>query len=159
MTHLHKDWSPDLAAKTERILRTAEKAKSAGMRFVDSSLYWLLLIIAIIGNFIVSVVLVPFLIALKGWPLYLSLLLISVSFGGMFSFILHNLEQLKSKQHIIASVFIPCLALINVAIFAMLSNKLIILMKLGTPPHNPLLIGAVYVFGYVLPGSLAHLRK
>lgn len=159
MTHVHKEWSPDFAAKTEQILRSAEKAKSAGMRFLDSSIYWILLFLAIIGNFILSVVLVPFLLAFKGLALYFTLFFVGISFGWVFSFILHNIEQLKKNQHIIASVFIPALALINVGIFAMLSNKLIILMNLATPPHNPFFVGAVYVLGYVIPGSLTHLRK
>ena len=159
MTHVHKEWSSDFAARTEQILNSAQKAKSMWMRFIDSSLYWVLLFIAIIGNFIISVVLVPFLLAFKGTPLYFTLFFVGITFGWMFSFILHNLEQLKSNQHILASVFIPALALINVGIFAILSNKLIILLKLSTPPHNPLLIGAAYVFGYVIPEAVSHIRR
>lgn len=160
MTHVHKEWSPDIAAKTEQILRRAEKSKPSWIRNLDSALYWALLLIAILGNFILSVVLVPFLLILKGAALYFSLFFIGASFGWIFSFILHNIERLQTEQHIIASLFIPCLALINVGIFAVLSNKLIILLRLTTPPHNPMLVGAVYVFGYVLPGSISHyLRK
>jgi len=159
MKHEHKEWSPELAVRTEEILRHAEQRKPGWVRNVDSALYWVLLIIAILGNFVVSVVLVPFLLILKGAALYFSLFFIGASFGWVFSFILHNLEKLQKEQHIIASVFIPALAVINVGIFAVLSNKLIILLKLATPPHNPFLVGAVYVFGYVLPGSIAHLRK
>jgi len=159
MTHVHNDWTPDIAAKTEQILQSAEKLKSAGMRFLDSSIYWILLFLAIIGNFILSVVLVPFLLAFKGWPLYFTLFFVGISFGWVFSFILHNIEQLKKNQHIVASIFIPALAVINVGIFAMLSNKLIILMNLATPPHNPFFVGAVYVLGYVIPGSISHMRK
>ncbi len=159
MKHEHKEWSPELAVRTEEILRHAEQRKPGWIRNIDGALYWVLLIIAILGNFIVSVVLVPFLLILKGAALYFSLFFIGASFGWLFSFILHNLEKLQSNQHIIASVFIPCLALINVGIFAVLSNKLIILLKLTTPPHNPFLVGAAYVFGYVLPGSIVHLRK
>ena len=159
MKHVHKEWTPELAVRTEEILRHAEQRKPGWVRGVDSALYWVLLIIAIVGNFVVSVVLVPFLLILKGASLYFSLFFIGASFGWLFSFILHNLEKLESHQHIIASVFIPALAVINVGIFAVLSNKLIILLKLATPPHNPFLVGAVYVLGYVLPGSLIHLRK
>jgi len=159
MKHEHKEWSSDLAVRTEEILSHAEQRKPGWIKTVDGALYWVLLIIAIVGNFIVSVVLVPFLLILKGAPLYFSLFFVGASFGWVFSFILHNLEKLQREQHIIASVFIPALALINVGIFAVLSNKLIILLKLTTPPHNPFLVGAVYVFGYVLPGSIAHLRK
>jgi hypothetical protein len=159
MTHVHKEWSPDFAARTEQILNSAQKAKSAGMRFLDSSLYWILLFIAIIGNFIISVVLVPFLLAFKGASLYVTLFLVGISFGWMFSVILHNIDQLKNNQHIVASIFIPALALVNVGIFAILSNKLIILLKLSTPPHNPFLVGAVYVLGYVIPEAVSHLKR
>jgi hypothetical protein len=159
MKHEHKEWSPELAVRTEEILRHAEQRKPKWVKSVDNALYWVLLIVAILGNFVVSVVLVPFLLILKGAALYFSLFFIGASFGWLFSFILHNLERLQAHQHIIASVFIPALAIINVGIFAVLSNKLIILLKLATPPHNPFIVGAVYVFGYVLPGSIGHLRK
>jgi len=159
MKHEHKEWTPELAVRTEDILAKAEKSKPGWIVGVDSALYWVLLLLAIIANFVISVVLVPFLLILEGWSLYFSLFFIGASFGLFFSFILHSLEQLQKEQHIIASVFIPCVALINVGIFAVLSNKLIVLLKLATPPHNAILVGAVYVFGYVLPGAFVHLKK
>lgn len=159
MTHVHKEWSPDIAARTERILQRAELRKSGWVRAIDKGLYWTLLFVAIVGNFIVSVVLVPFLLMFKGWPLWFSLFFIGASFGWLFSFILHSLEKLEVRQHIIASIFIPALALINVGIFAVLSNKLIAIMELTTPPHNPFIVGGMYVFGYVLPYSVLHVMK
>ena len=159
MKHEHKEWSSDLAAKTEEILRHGETAKPSWIRTIDNALYWTLLFLAIIGNFIISVVLVPFLLILKGAALYFSLFFVGASFGWVFSFILHSLAKLQKDQHIIASIFIPAIALINVGIFASLSNKLIVLLKLTTPPHNPFLVGAVYVLGYVLPDSISHMMK
>lgn len=159
MTHVHKEWTPEIAARTEQIIRMAEKIKPAWIRHIDGALYWVLLLLAIVGNFIVSVVLVPFLIVMKGTALYFSLFFVGASFGWIFSFILHGIDQLRTGQHLIASVFIPALAVINVGIFAVLSNKLIILLKLATPPHNPFVVGAVYVLGYVLPGTLWHFKK
>lgn len=156
--HVHKEWSSDLAVKTDEILRRAEERKPRWIRVVDSALYWVLMLSAIIGNFVVSVVLVPFLLILKGWSLYFSLLFIGASFGWLFSFILLNLEKLQTKHHIIASIFIPSLALINVGIMAVLSNKLIVLMELPTQPHNPFLVGAAYVLGYVIPYAIMHLK-
>ncbi len=159
MKHEHKEWSPDFAVKTEEILRHGEQSKPSWVRTLDNTLYWVLLFLAIIGNFIISVVLVPFLLILKGGALYFSLFFIGASFGWVFRFILHSIEKLQKDQHIIASIFIPALALINVGIFAVLSNRLIVLLKLTTPPHNPFLVGAIYVFGYVLPDSISHLLK
>ncbi len=159
MKHEHREWTSELAVKTEQILRRAESAKPVWIRTVDRSLYWALLLITIVGNFILSVVLVPFLLIFKGFVLYFFLFFTAASFGWIFSFVLHNIERLQREQHIMAVIFIPCLALINVGIFAVLSNKLIILLKLATPPHNPFLIGGVYVLGYVLPGAVSHFRK
>lgn len=157
MTHAHKEWTPKIAARTEEILRRAEKLKPAWIRSIDFSLYWVLLFIAIVGNFIISVILVPFLLILEGFSLYFSLFFIGASFGWIFSFILHSLAH--KHQHIVALIFIPALALINVGIFAILSNNLIGILNLTTPPHNPFLIGAVYVLGYVLPDSISHLKR
>ena len=159
MKHDHSLWPAGVLRKTSGIFEKAEASKPGWIRFVDKTLYWALLFIAILGNFIVSVVLVPFLLILEGWSLYVSLFFIGLSFGWIFGFILHSLASLEREQHIIASLFIPSLALINVGIFAVLSNKLIVLLKLSTPPHNAFLVGGVYVFGYVLPGAIAHLLK
>ena len=152
-------WTPEQVSKAKGIISSASKQKRAFIRFLDASLYWVLLMIAILANFILSVALVPFLLVFKGVSLYLSLFLISLSFGLLFSFILHGIDRIKSGQHIIAAVFIPAIALINVAIVAMLSNKLISILQLSTVPHNPFLVGGAYVLGYVLPEAIMHNKK
>lgn len=139
-----------LQKETLEIFRRAEQLKPYSIRFIDASLPWVLLFLSVLGNFIVSVVLVPMLLILKGWLLYLVLFLIGSSFGWAFGFILHSVQKIR-KPLIILPVFIPSLALINVGIFAVLSNRLISLLHLSTPPHNPLIVGASYVLGYILP--------
>ncbi len=150
MSHVHKEWSSEFAVRTEEIFRRAEQMKPASIRFIDASLPWIMLFLAVLGNFVVSVVLVPLLLILKGWLLYLVLFLIGSSFGWAFSFILSSVQKIR-KPLIILPVFIPSLALINVGIFAVLSNRLISLLHLSTPPHNPFIVGASYVLGYIIP--------
>jgi len=152
------DWSPELIAKTEAILQQAEAQKPKWIRAVDRALYWTLLLLAVVGNFVVSVALVPIFVAIEGWALYFILFFIGASFGWLFSFILIVMEKWQPKQHIIASIFIPSIALINVAIMAALSNKLIGALELATLPHNPALVGGGYVLGYVLPYAVLHVR-
>ena len=126
----------------------AVKSKIQNM---DDLLYWIILILSILGNFIVSIVLVPFLVAIQGWPLYLSVFGIAATFGYLFSFILRELEHLHPRQKIIANLLIPAIALINVTIITLLSNKLILLLGLRTEFHHPLMISGTYVLGYVVP--------
>jgi len=158
MTHTHKHWTPELAQKTQNILDRGEKRKSTLVTFIDNALYWIVLFVAIICNLVLSVALVPFLLTLTGGFLAFSLFIISASFGTLFSFIIHGIEKLKPTQHIIATIFIPALALINFAVITLLSNKIIISLHLSTTPHNPLLVGTYYVSGYVLPEIIAHYR-
>lgn len=145
----------ELRVGSERLLRTQ---RAASVRWIDTAVYWVLLLLAIVANFVVSVVLVPILLVLEGFGLFLILFFIGISFGWLFGYVLHSLE-VHGKQHVIWSIFIPVLAIINVAIFTMLSNKLIGLLKLSTPVHDPLLIGVFYVAGFILPGAVQHVMK
>lgn len=154
MKHEHKEWSSDLAVRTEEVLEVSQRAKPSWVVASDAIVYWVVLFVAIVGNFVLSVVLVPFLLVLRGSGLYFSLFFIGASFGAMFWFILQSIERAQKKKRIIWEIFIPSLALINVGIFAVLSNDLIVLLELSTPPHNPMLVGAAYTFGYVLPSAL-----
>lgn len=126
---------------------------------LNSILYWMILIISIIGNFIVSIVLVPFLLVLQGFALYLTLFTIGLSFGWYFTFLIRSIEKIKTGPRIIASVFIPAIALINIIIIVLMSNKLILLLDLRTGFHSPIFVGAAYVFAYVLPGTLMQIFK
>jgi len=128
-------------------------------RNIDVLLYWTILVISILGNFILSIVLVPFLLTMSGIVLYASIFFIAATFGYFFNFILNGLEQLQPRQHVIAGILIPALALINITIITLLSNKLIVLLDLATLFHSPALIGIIYVLGYTFPGGIVHLLK
>lgn len=132
----------------------ASACKPGWIRFVDNSLYWVLLLLAILANFVISVTLVPFLMTMRGFFLYFILLVIAITFGFLFSQILHALEYLQARQHLIIGILIPAIALINLAILTLLSNKLIGILELTTPAHNPWIVAVVYVIGYSLPELL-----
>lgn len=142
--------------RVERIIQKAKDNLTPTTKNINSLLYWVLLMVSILGNFIVSVVLVPFLLILKGSALYFCLFFVGLSFGYLFSFVLRSIERLNPRQHILANIFIPAIALINIAIIATLSNQLILLLKLSTPFHNPLFVGMAYFFGYILPEAVKH---
>lgn len=133
--------------------------KSQLIRFVDFSLYWVLLVVAILANFVLSVTLVPFLMTMEGIALYSILFIIAVTFGFLFSQILHAIELLHPRQHLVLGILIPSIALINFAILTLLSNKLIIALQLNTAAHNPWVVGLVYVVGYGLPEALTHRKR
>src|SRR3989338_11260074 len=95
-----KGWSDAEVARVSNVFGRKEPKKG---KFV----YWFSLVVAIAGNGILSVVLVPFLLALKGFFLYAIIILIGIAFGSLFNLLLKDIETADEKQHVIAWVFIP----------------------------------------------------
>ncbi|RMD58064.1 hypothetical protein D6825_02090 [Candidatus Woesearchaeota archaeon] len=138
---------------------TAQACKPKWVRKVDSMLYWILIILAIIGNFAASVALVPILMTMKGAWLAFFIFFTSIAFGFIFSTLLHTIEALAPKEHVITWILIPSIALINITIITLLSNKLIELLNLTTPEHSPLIIGLTYIIGYIAPEAIQHAKN
>ncbi len=153
-----KGWGKAEAKKTAEIIARAEASKTASIRFIEQSVFWAALLVAILGNFIISVVLVPFLLLLEGIGLYATISAVGVTFGLLFNVIIGYIEKLNEGQHIIAGAFIPALALINVYIIAYFSNRLEILLQLPTQAHNPLGISITYVAAFVFPYVIKHFQ-
>jgi hypothetical protein len=152
-----KGWGRADVKKATDILAHAESSKSASMIFLDQLAFFVALMIAIIGNFIISVVMVPFLLLLQGLGLYFTIFVIGVTFGVLFNVLVHYIEDLKQGQHIIAGAFIPALALINIYLITHFSNKLEVLLLLETPAHSPIIVSMTYVIAFVLPFVIKHI--
>jgi hypothetical protein len=152
-------WTQAEKNKTMRSFQTAEQKKTSFVQFLDIAVFWVALFVAILGNFILSIVLVPFLLIMSGWMLYASLFFVGLSFGLLFAVIISYIEKIETKHHIIAGVFIPALALINVYIITYFANELIVLLKLTTTAHNPGLVSITYVVAFTLPYLIGRSRK
>jgi hypothetical protein len=146
-----KGWQPKEVAKTVGILERAPQKKSDWVRFLDVILYWAIFAVSILANFIVSIVLVPLLLTITDAWLYAAIVVIALTFGSMLEVIIRETEWLQRRHYVIAEVFIPATALINIYIIVQLSNRLATILKLPGSSQNPLLIGAVYVLCFSLP--------
>lgn len=155
-TILQHKWGSEHVQKARHILAHAEASKTVSMRFLEQSAFWIALILAIIGNFFVSITLVPLLLLMQGIGLYFTIFIVGLAFGFVFHVLIKYIDELGQGQHIIAGAFIPALALINVYLIVYFSNQLEILLALATPAHSPLAISISYVVAFVLPYVLKH---
>ena len=124
--------------------------KTPGILFLDKSIYWVVLLVAIIGNLVISIVLIPFLMVLKEYLLYLIIIILGVTFGLFFNLLINNIEGLKKTQHLIAGLFIPIFALVNLFYITGTANYLQSLMKIDNA-QQPWLIGIVYAAAFISP--------
>lgn len=148
---LKKGWSQKEVEHTISVLASAKEKKSRFVFLLDEALIWIALLVTIFANFVLSVVIVPFLLMLSGTFLYFVILIFGVAFGLLFTFLLRSIEKIELTRHFLANVFIPIIGLINMYIIARISNKLILVLNLDVSEHSPALVSMVYVFAFLLP--------
>ena len=146
-----KGWADEDIEKTSLIISEAHGKKSKSILLLDKIVYWAGLFLAIAGNFVISVLLIPFLILMKGFYLYIALLFLGVVFGWVFSIILKDIEDIQTGQHIIGWIFIPAIAVINVYVMTNLSNHIARLMEIESGIHAASTVSIVYVFAFMFP--------
>ena len=94
---LEKGFSKKEALKTIKIIQKAKEKKSPKIKFLDAVIYWFLLIVAIIGNIVISIILIPFLLAFKKIPLYFTIVILAAMFGFLFDQLIRDIENLENR--------------------------------------------------------------
>jgi len=154
-----KGWSKDEIDRVSKILDESHDKKSSTILVLDKVAYWSGLLLAIIGNFIISMLLIPFLILLKSFYLYIALVFLGITFGWVFSLLIKDIEAIKSGQHIIAWIFIPAIAVINVYLMTNFSNHIAVLMEIASGIHAASLVSVVYVTSFMFPYAVSKVFK
>ncbi|MEA3514177.1 MAG: hypothetical protein U9R34_01760 [Nanoarchaeota archaeon] len=147
---LAKGWPPEEVDYTLAVLKSKEEKKSRLMQVIEHMIYWLAIIIAIIGNIVVAVVLIPFFLVLHAFYLYLIIIMLALGFGFLYDILLADLERLVGREMIRESIFIPALALISVGFMTYFANVLADTWNLSIS-HQPLFVGMVYALVFVSP--------
>lgn len=122
-------------------------------------IFWISLFAAIIGNFIISVILVPFLIMLEDKAtLYVIVMIMGIVFGALFNFLLSDIQKLDEKHHVMSGVVIPALAVINVYIMVNVSKTVGEIVSI-TVNQNALVISIIYVAMFIVPYLITAIFK
>ena len=146
---IEKGWKKEDINKTLGIIEKAKENKHPKIKILDKAVYWISLLIAVTGNFIISISLIPFLLALKSFQLYAAVITIGVSFGLLFELLIRTIE-LQTKHHIFLGIFIPVIAVVNVFMIVLFSNNFMQSINIQNP-QNPLFVGAVYAIFFMIP--------
>ena len=143
-------WTKKEIEKAAKIIAKAKEKKSKGIAILDSMVYWLALAIAVIGNIIISITLIPILLALKTAFLYVIIITIGISFGLLFEIIIRDIENLEAKHHLIISFIIPLIAIANLIIITNYASKLEAILRLSNP-HANILVAIAYTIAFISP--------
>lgn len=148
-----KNWTKEEIDKALGILYSKEKQEKHMIfpKFMSPVVYWVALIVAIIGNLMISIVLIPFLLVLTHLQLYIVIIVLGASFGAFFNLIIRDIEHVDYHHHIIAGVFIPTLAVINIYIIVTLANRIGTELIKTNITQNAVYVSVVYVIAFIMP--------
>jgi hypothetical protein len=149
---MEKGWSDEDIEHTLGILNSEEKQEKHAQysQFSSPIIYWAGLVIAIVGNLLISVVFVPFLMILSSVQLYIIMGCMGSIFGAMFNLLLRDIEHIDAKHHVMAGAFIPAIALVTVFVMVTLANTFNVIIK-NPVQHNPYVISLIYVAAFSAP--------
>ncbi len=142
-------WNAKDIARAKRILEGEGLDK---VILWNKAVYWVALILAIFGNFVVNVALIPVFISLDAYAVILTLILVGASFGLLFTYLLKDIELVDPKHHVIAGAFLPIFAWIVSYVTVRLSNKLA--LATGTDlflTQSAIVLPIIYILAFTLP--------
>ena len=152
--------------KTQHILRTMQR-ESLQKRFEQQHIIekkmqcfvsWTGILLLIFTNFLGALLLVPFLLFFQGSAQYLIIIVFGICFGLLFNLMIHSIEHVEDKHHIIAGVAVPVFALLDVVgLFAILQNAVKTFDM--TITYNYTLIVVVFVCAFLIPYIVDIIRQ
>jgi hypothetical protein len=147
-----ENWDEEHIIRARRILEEEKTRKTKW----DVLVYWGALILAIVGNFLVNVALIPVFITMNWYTTLLTLVLAGVSFGVLFVHLLRDIEISDPKHHVIAGIFLPVFAGIVSFVTVRLSNK--VSLAAGTDllvTQSVIIIPLFYIISFTLPYAIS----
>ena len=149
-----KGWSDEEIKHAQKVLERSEKHDV----FFSKIVFWSALLVTIFANVLVSLILIPFLIVLNQWVLYSLIILLGGTIGFLYNFLITDIGHLEKKHHILASIIIPVIALANLVVMVIFSNRFIADLNINNPPHNPWIVSAVFIVAFIIPYLVDRIR-
>ncbi len=149
-----KGWREEDLVRAEAILDKTTKHDI----FFSKVVFWSALVVIVFANLLVSLILIPFLITLYTLVLYAIVAVLGLMIGFLYNFLITDIGLLETKHHRAASIIIPIIAMGNVVVMVLTSNRFIESIKLNTQLHNPWIVAAVFGGAFILPYVVDQIR-
>lgn len=146
-----KGWSEDEIEKTILILEEAPYHKHAWIMRFDKLVYWVSLLLGLLGNFVMAVILIPFFLVASTFWLFVMVFLFAFCFGLLFTAILEHIEILQPRHHALNWVVLPVFSFVTVFLIAYLTYYIDTLLNLDFALQNYWIVALTYTIAFMLP--------
>jgi len=151
---LAKGWQEQEVKKAEEILEKEEKHDV----FFSKIVFWSAMVVIVFANLLVSLILIPFMIALDRFFLHAIVVVLAGTVGFLYNFLITDIGHLEKKHHILAGIIVPVLALANMIIMVIISNRFIEKLEIQIEQHNPWLTAGIFAVAFILPYIIDRIR-
>lgn len=146
-----KHWSEAEIEDALKALDEEQKAAPYRHAAFNKLVYFLALFLSMVGNFAVSVMLIPFIVLAEGLFLYPGLFIISLSFGALFDLIVYDIEKVADAPRFKQGLFLFAVSLINIWLITQLSAYFGDLIGIERATSAYAITAGVYVVGFMIP--------
>jgi len=149
---LEGGWSQDEIKKTAQLFDGKEELEKTSIvqKKNTALIFWVVLIAMVFGNFIISLVLIPVLMALQPGQVDVVIIILGLAMGLVFNHVIWNFEGVDEKHHFFAMLFIPVIALLNMGVVVVIANLLSTALNIPKT-EDPVVKGIFYMIGFVAP--------
>mgnify|MGYP001502654754 CR=1 FL=1 len=144
-----KGWESHDIHRTMKIIEKGKQKKHKLIKALDLMVFWIALILAIIGNIVILFTLIPFLLMLNSWLYYLIICFLGLSFGLLFEILIRDIEHLERKHHLLIGSLLPVITIVNFILITKILNRFLVNYNLNL--QIPLFLGIFYTIAFLLP--------
>lgn len=155
-----KGWNDEEIMKADRIIvERMQKDKSGTTTYMNKAVFWTMFFIMIIGNFIISILMIPFLLVLNLTFLDFIIVVLGVSFGFLFNFLITDIRHVPFKHHLFAGTVIPIVAVLNFFFMTSMANSLANYLQVSNVRQDPYTISIIYMIAFIAPYLVDRIRE
>lgn len=112
--------------------------------------FWSTLLVILFANVLVTIILIPIFLVLRGSVLYSTIVLLGAVTGMIYAFFSRDAGYFQ-HHHRLAAAILPLFALGNVVLVVVASNKLMQQLFIENTTHNPWIGGGVFAIAFLVP--------
>lgn len=153
-----KGWPDSEVKKLHSIINEKKDKHTEFGKGLNRVLFMTGLVVMTLCIIAVALFLIPFLIVISNYFVYLIIAALGIIFGLLFNFIIQDIEHLERKHHWFAAIYMPTISVFALAVSAYAANRAEKILGLSLR-HNPWVVGAIFVIVFMIPYIVSSIKK
>ncbi|MEK6868447.1 MAG: hypothetical protein AABX98_06505 [Nanoarchaeota archaeon] len=141
---------PQIIQSELAVMRSIASKKAHVEQKMEHFVAMTAMLLLIFTNFLGAILLIPFLLFFESYAQYAIVAVFAIGFGLIFNFMIHSIEHLGDKHHIIAGIVVPFFAMMDIVILFSLLEKIVKKLAI-TVTYNYTFIVILFIVAFLIP--------